>query len=281
MTIMRTILILLLTSSFASAADPKIQRDVAYAEPKNERQMLDVYAPAEGKNHPIIVWIHGGAWRAGSKAGMQQKPQAFVDKGFVFVSTTYRFVPNVTVKEMTGDIAKAIHWVHDHAKEFGGDPDTIFVMGHSAGAHLAALVCTDESYLKAEGLSLANVRGCVPVDVSVYDIPKRLKDGGSVGPAAFTAIFGDTGESQREFSPAMHVAKGKNIPPFLILYVASRPDTKAQSQWFAEKLQEAGVAATVVAAEGKTHGTINSDLGLPDDKPTKAVFDFLDGVLKK
>ena len=133
---------------------------------------------------------------------MQNKPQAFVDKGFVFVSTTYRFLPNVTVKQMTGDIAKAIRWVHDHAKEFGGDPDTIFVMGHSAGAHLAALVCTDDSYLKAEGLSLSIIRGCVPVDVSVYDIPKRLKDGGSVSPAALTAIFGETEELQRDLSPA-------------------------------------------------------------------------------
>ncbi|HZK82401.1 MAG TPA: alpha/beta hydrolase, partial [Humisphaera sp.] len=211
-----------LTTRKVLAADPQIRRDVAYAEPKNERQMLDVYSPAEGKNHPVVVWIHGGGWRAGSKAGMQNKPQTFVDKGFVFVSTTYRFLPNVTVKQMTGDIAKAIRWVHEHAKEFGGDPDTIFVMGHSAGAHLAALVCTDDSYLKAEGLSLSIIRGCVPVDVSVYDIPKRLKDGGSVSPAALTAIFGETEELQRDLSPAAHVAKGKHIPPFLILYVADR-----------------------------------------------------------
>ena len=276
---MRIVLAILLLTSTVFAAEPHIQRDVPYAEPKNERQMLDVYSPAEGKNHPIVVWIHGGGWRAGSKAGMQNKPQAFVDKGVVFVSTTYRFVPNVTVKEMTGDVAKAIRWAHDHAKEFGGDPDTIFVMGHSAGAHLAALVCTDDSYLKAEGLSLSIIRGCVPVDVSVYDIPKRLKDGGSVSPAVFKSTFGETEESQREFSPVAHIARDKHIPPFLILYVATRPDTKAQSQWLADKLHEAGVAATVVPAEGKTHGTINSDLGLADDKPTKAVFEFLDGVL--
>ncbi len=101
---------------------------------------------------------------------VQRKPQAFVDKGFVFVSVNYRFVPDVTVNEMTGDIAKAIKWVHDHAGDYGGDPKTIFVAGHSAGAHLAALVCTDESYLKAEGLSLSNIKGCIPVDTAVYDI---------------------------------------------------------------------------------------------------------------
>ena len=136
------------------------------------------------------------------------------------------------------------------------------------------LVCTDDSYLKAEGLSLEIIRGCVPIDVSVYDIPKRLKDGGSVSPSTFTAIFGTTEESQQELSPAAHVAKDRHIPPFLILHVADRADTKAPSHWFADKLNEAGISATVVPAEGKTHGTIGPDLGLPEDKPTKAVFDY-------
>ena len=278
---MKSTLVFLLLASTALAADPQVQRDVAYFEPKNERQTLDVYSPTEGKNHPVIVWVHGGGWTKGNKNGMQQKPQAFTDKGFIFVPINYRFVPNVTVKEMTGDIAKAIRWVHEHAKEFGGNPNSIFVMGHSAGAHLAALVCTDDRYLKAEGLSLAIIKGCVPIDVSVYDIPKRLKDGGSVSPETFKAVFGETEESHRDLSPAAHVAKGKNIPSFLILHVADRADTKAQSDWLAGKLTEVGVSAKVVAAEGKNHGTINSDLGLPDDKPTKELFEFMDGVLKK
>src|SRR5204863_4465580 len=127
------------------------------------------------------------------------KPQAFTEKGFVFVSTNYRFVPKVSVKEMTGDIAKAIHWAHDHAKDYGGDPNSIIVMGHSAGAHLAALVCTDDRYLKAEKLSLSIIKGCVPVDVSVYDIPKRFKDGGALPPAFLKQVFGETEDSQRDY----------------------------------------------------------------------------------
>src|SRR5262245_50371403 len=120
--------ILCLASTQLLAAEPKIQRDIAYAEPKTERRMLDVYAPAEGKDHPVVVWIHGGGWRAGNKQGVQQKPQAFVEKGYVFVAINYRFVPQVTVKEMTGDVAKAIRWVHDHAQDIGGKVDSIFVM---------------------------------------------------------------------------------------------------------------------------------------------------------
>jgi arylformamidase len=210
-----------------------------------------------------------------------KKPQAFVDKGYVFVATNHRFFPNVTVKEMTGDIAKAIRWVHDHAKEYSGDPDSIFVMGHSAGAHLAALVCTDDRYLKAEGLPLSVIKGCVPVDTAVYDVEKQIATVGSPRAAVYSGVFGTTASSQKDVSPITFVAKDKNIPAFLILHVADRPDSKAQSQMFTDKLKEVGVSAKVNAAEGKTHGTINSDLGQPDDKPTKELFEFLSGVLKK
>ncbi|MBA4192031.1 MAG: alpha/beta hydrolase [Planctomycetaceae bacterium] len=278
---MRSIAVLFFLASPLHAAEPKVQRDVAYAEPKNERQTLDVYAPAEGKDRPIIFWIHGGGWKAGDKKSVLKKPQIFVDRGFVFVAANYRFVPNVTVKEMVGDLAKAIRWIHDHAKEFGGDPNSIIVMGHSAGAQMAALVCTDDSYLKAEKLSLAILKGCVPVDCSFYDIPKRVKDGGDTSPATIKEIFTDKEDTQRDYSAVAHIAKGKHIPSFLILHVASRADTKPQAHWLADQLKAADVSAKVVAAEGKTHGTINSDLGLPDDKPTKELFEFLDGVLKK
>src|SRR5262249_51441897 len=132
-TIMNTVAPLLFLACPLLAAEPMVQRGLPYAESKNERQTLDVYAPAVGKDHPVIIWIHGGGGRQGDKKNVQHKPQAFTEKGFVFVSTNYRFVPDVTVKEMTADIAKAIRWAHDHAKDYGGDPNSIYVMGHSAG----------------------------------------------------------------------------------------------------------------------------------------------------
>src|SRR5262245_23259333 len=160
MRIATPVLFLLLASPLL-AAEPKAHRGLAYAEPKNERQTLDVYATVGGKNRPVVVWIHGGGWQAGDKKDVHGKPQAFADKGFVFVSVNYRLLPKATIKEMAGDVAKAIRWVHDHARDYGGDPNTLFVMGHSAGAQLAALVCTDDRYLKAEKLSLSLVKGCV------------------------------------------------------------------------------------------------------------------------
>lgn len=273
---MRTlILLLLLLATPLLAADLRVHRDLAYAKPKNERHMLDVYAPTEGKDHPVIIWIHGGGWRNGDKRGVQQKPKAFVEKGFIFVSVNYRFVPQVTIKEMTADIAKAIKWVHDRAKDHDGDPDSIFVAGHSAGAHLAALVCTDDRYLKAEGLTLANIKGCFPVDTAAYDVPKQVAGVGGPRSVTYTSVFGSDEKTQKEFSPITHVAKDKHIPAFCLLHVADRPGSTAQSKAFAKALQDVGVDATVVPGEGKNHGTINRDLGVEGDKPTNAVFEFL------
>ena len=138
------------------------------------RQALDLYAPAEGEAHPVVFWIHGGGWQAGDKGEVQEKPRAFVDKGFVFVSAGYRLLPEASIKEMAGDLAKALAWVHDHAEDYGGDPDTIAVAGHSAGAQLAALICTDHRYLEAEGLSPSILKGCVPVDGDTYDVPLQV-----------------------------------------------------------------------------------------------------------
>lgn len=170
---MRSVLMsaVLLVAASAVAAEMQVHRDLPYVESSDSHQASDLYAPQDGKDHPVVVWIHGGGWRRGDKAPMQHKPQALVDKGFLFVSINYRFVPDVTLQQMMGDVAKAIRWVHGHARQYGGDPSAIYVMGHSAGAHLAALVCTDNRYLKAEGLPLAILKGCVPVDVAAFDIP--------------------------------------------------------------------------------------------------------------
>src|SRR5580658_8878842 len=90
----------LLVASPAFAAEPLVHRDLPYAEPNSEWQTLDVYAPAEGTDHAIVFWIHGGGWETGNKSEVQAKPQAFVDHGFVFVSTNYRLFPKVTLKEI-------------------------------------------------------------------------------------------------------------------------------------------------------------------------------------
>ncbi len=279
MRIITPFLVLFLTTPVL-ADEPKAHRGLAYAEPKNERQMLDVYAPTKGTDLPVVVWIHGGGWQRGDKAEVHKKPQAFADQGFVFVALNYRLLPKATIKQMAEDVAKAIRWVHDHAQEYGGDPHTIIVMGHSAGAQLAALVCTDDRYLKGQKLSLALIKACVPVDGDTYDVVLQIATVEAKRAAIYRIKFGDE-QMQKELSSVTHVAKGKNIPPFLILHVADHPETKGQSQRLVKALQEAGISAKAYPAEGKNHTTINNDLGLATDRPTQEMFAFLSAVLKK
>jgi arylformamidase len=280
---------LLLAVAFLSDARAEdVKRNIPYADPAHERQVLDVYSPPEAKNLPVVFWIHGGGWQAGDKTSVQMKPKVFVDKGFVFVSTNYRLLPNVDMATIVRDVAKSIRWVHDHIAEHGGDPKRLFIMGHSAGAQLAALICTDDRYLKAEGLSLAITKGCVPVDGDTFDVPaiietaetRRRVHGLPQAKFGHREKFGNDPAKHRDFSAITHVAKDKGIPPFLILHVAEHPDTSAQAQRLGNVLKDAGLPVTVFGAKETTHNKINADLGLPDDPATKALFEFLGKALK-
>jgi acetyl esterase/lipase len=281
--------ILILFASLSNSQAQDVKRNIPYADPAHERHVLDIYSPSGAKNLPVVFWIHGGGWQTGDKSSVQQKPQAFVDKGFVFVSTNYRLLPDVEIETIFRDIAKSIHWVHDHIAEHGGDPKRLLIMGHSAGAQLAALVCIDDRYLKAEGFSLDIIKGCVPVDGDTYDVPAIIETGETrrrvhgQPPAKFghREKFGNDPAKHRDYSAVTHVAKDKGIPPFLILHVADHPDVSAQAQRLASVLKDAGVTVKVFGAKETSHTKINADLGLPDDPATKALFEFVGEALKK
>jgi acetyl esterase/lipase len=282
-----TLAIGLVLLSTARAQD--IKRDIPYVASGHQRQVLDIYAPAGAKNLPVVFWIHGGGWQTGDKSSVQLKPQAFMEKGFVYVSTNYRLLPEVDMGTIIRDVAKSIRWVHDHIAEHGGDPRRLLVMGHSAGAQLAAIVSIDDRYLKAEGLSLAIIKGCVPVDGDTFDVPaiietaetRRRVHGQSMPTFGHRQKFGNDPALHRDFSAVTHVASDKGIPPFLIVHVAEHPDTSAQAQRLASALKAANVPVKLFGGRETSHNKINADLGLPDNPGTKALFDFVDEALKK
>lgn len=281
---------LLIPFALLSAAHAQeVKKNIPYAQPAHERQVLDVYSPKGAKNLPVVFWIHGGGWQTGDKTSVQLKPQFFQDQGFVFVSTNYRLLPDVDMGTIVRDVAKSVRWVHDHIAEHGGDPERVFIMGHSAGAQLAALICTNDRYLKAEGLSLKMIKGCVPVDGDTYDVPAIIETAETrrrvhhLPQAKFghREKFGNSEEKHRDFSAVTHVAKDKGISPFLILHVADHPDTTAQAQRLGNVLKDAGLPVTVFGGKETNHNKLNADLGLPDDPATKALLEFLDKALKK
>ncbi len=277
----------------SAGADDKtlnVTRDIPYTtEAADPLQTLDVYAPPNAKSLPVVVWIHGGGWQAGDKRSVDAKPQAFVDHGFVFVSVNYRLLPAVIMADILHDVAKSVGWVHRHVAEYGGDPERLLVMGHSAGAQLAALLCTDERYLKAEGVSFTSLKGCVPLDGDTYDIPLVITTATEARKAAgkpepkfgHREKFEGTPEKWAEYSAVNHVAKDKGIPPFLLLHVTTDPSTTAQAQRLGAELTKAGVPAKLFGASDTNHVKLDHDLGTEGDPSTREVYAFVDGILKR
>ena len=283
-----TCLLLLAAASLSEAHAQRVTRDVPYGT-AHERQVLDVFAPEGANNLPVVFWIHGGGWQTGDKSMVARKPQAFMEAGFVFVSINHRLLPSVGMAAITGDVARALGWVHKNIATYGGDPTRLLVMGHSSGGQLAALMCTDDRYAKAEGYSLAVIKGCVPVDADTFDIPAIIEVAETRARAHDLPLptyghrqkFGDDPMKHRDFSAVTHVARNKGIPPFLILHIAGHPDTGAQARRLAAVLATAGVSARVVAGREATHASINDNIGAPDDPVTAELFAFVAGALKR
>jgi acetyl esterase/lipase len=277
----------LLPLTTAMAASFTVTRDIPYAPTGHARHTLDVYAPAGANGLPVVFWIHGGGWTSGSKGEVDLKPACFTAKGCIVVSTNYRLLPEVDMGTLVGDVARALGWVHRSIAAHGGDPDRIFVMGYSAGAQLAALLCTDDRLLRAEGVPVSALRGCVPVDGDTFDLPaiiataetRRRVHGQPEPKATHRAKFG-TEAQHREFSAVTHIAPGKGIPPFLILHIEANPDTTIQARRLGTALASAGIPARVLGDPEATHRSIDRRLGEPGHPNTEAVLAFLTAQLE-
>jgi acetyl esterase/lipase len=135
--------------------------DLAYG--SDARQRLDVFAPkgASAATHPIVVFFYGGSWTMGRKSEYAFVGAALAARGFVTVIPDYRLYPQVRFPLFMDDAARAVTWVQQHAKEFGGDPERLVLMGHSAGAHMAALLALNDAYLVKAGIRPHTILGLV------------------------------------------------------------------------------------------------------------------------
>ncbi len=260
------------------ASPPLVTRDIQYiSRPDSPARLnqLDVYTPGTPGPNPVMVFIHGGSWRFGDKRMVGNKVEAFTAAGYVFVSINYRLSPAVQHPAHAEDCGLAVSWVHKNIAQYGGDPNRIFVMGHSAGAHLAALISTDETYLKAGGCPLSAIRGTIVLDGGGYDIPKMVTSGELFAEGRYERAFGKNAEVWKGASPVSHVAKDKQIPPFLLVHAGARAASQEQADELATALKKAGVTAGMFDAADKNHITLNRNIGKEGDGTTKAMFDFL------
>jgi len=247
------------------------------------RQLLDVYYDADDlmTKKPVIVWIHGGAWKFGNKShSLTNKAPTFTEEGYVFVAINYRFHPDVTWREQASDVAAACKWVTQNISRYGGNPDSLILMGHSAGAHLAALTGADHSYLRAQKISMAKVRAVILLDGAGYDLPSVMQASHGLHLRVYKDVFGNNPKELKAASPISHFSKGQLSPAYFIVPVEDRALSVEQSEKLAAKINSSGNRASVYLAKDRNHTTLNKKLGELGDAPTQAILNFLSKLLK-
>jgi arylformamidase len=267
-------------SAQADVPDAKGKQTLSYGPDKF--QNLDFYPAANANRRaPLIVFVHGGGWKRGSKdnADGNWKAPHYTQAGYAYASINYRLVPDATVEQQGADVASSLRYLIDNAARLGFDPDRIVIMGHSAGAHLVALVGTDERYLKAAGLSFAALDGVVPIDGACYDVEKQLQIGSDFMKDTYVEAFGTDPVRQRALSPTLHAA-APNAPSFLIIHV-QRKDGVAQSIGLETALKRGRTRVERKEFDGRGltgHMEINRQLGNPDYAATPVVDAWLKRV---
>jgi acetyl esterase/lipase len=269
-------------------------RDILYCklkdDPHRARHRLDVYRPRGKGPFPVLVFLHGGGWMIGKKDnylglyGYGTIARCLAERGLVVVLPNYRLSPAVRHPAHIEDVARAFAWACRNARRYGGDPRRVFVGGHSAGGHLAALLATDPRYLRKVGLGPQAVRAVVALSgvYRVDNLDLRLVLNGPAGARLLEAearplalVFGDA-ETAREASPLSHVRRG--LPPFLLVNAGwDLPPLKPMTRAFAAALKKSGCAVQVKTVSWRTHETLLFDILRRSAEPATVdlVVDFI------
>ena len=227
-----------------------ITRSIPYAE--KSRHTLDIFQPENAATAPVVVFFYGGGWRSGSKELYGYAGKALARRGYVAVVPDYRIYPEVRYPDFIEDGARAVRWVKDNVSRFGGDPEKIFLQGHSAGAHIAAMLAIDARWLRNVGLEPSrDIAGLIGI-AGPYDfLPLRDE--------ILKVIFGG---NLPETQPIFHVAPG--VPPALLLTGSrDRRVEPGNATRLAARLCAAGNVATVRTYRGVGHLVIISAFAPP------------------
>ena len=168
---------------------------------------LDIYAPPGARDLPVVVFFHGGNWQSGKRQWYRWMGETLARHGLVVAIPDYRKYPQVRMEGFMSDASHAVAWVHKHAAAYGGDPQALFLMGHSAGAHIAALLATNVRWLEPAGLCPRRLAGFIGL-AGPYDFLP-------LGAPAYIGMFGATPKAQARSQPVNFVDGDE--PPMLLL----------------------------------------------------------------
>ncbi len=273
-----------------------VRADVAYLESGDPKHQLNLFLPladsVRAAPWPVVVFVHGGGWTEGDRdytfggEDLYNNIGRFLARhGIGAATVSYRLMPGVTWREQVADVAAATGWLHRHIGSYGGNPDGIFLMGHSAGAYLATFAALDAQQLQQVGVPPRAVCGVIPVSGAALDLADRetyllennfdyyswrfspdrvARDAPPAVPAAW----------QQEASPINQVRAG--APPFLILFAGGETEAlQRQSRLLAAALRENAVETRIVVVPGQSHSRIVPTLSRGDRTAGPAVLDFV------
>jgi acetyl esterase/lipase len=249
-----------------------VQRLENLAYGSDPAQRLDVYLPPDARHAPVILMVHGGAWVIGDKAMgrvVDAKVARWASRGFIFVSINYRMLPAAAPDVQLQDVARALAFAQVRAAEWGGDAQRFVLMGHSAGAHLVALLAANPGAAQLSGLQ--PVLGTVALDSAAMNLGEIMSQKHY---RLYDKPFGDDPVYWQRMSPTLNLRAG--AAPFLAVCSSRRDESSRQARQFAERAGSLGIRAQVLSQD-LSHGEINSQLGLPGAY-TAAVENFLAGL---
>ena len=179
----------------------------------DQKHRLDLYLPDSKSPVPVLMFIHGGGWKFGDRWQYPLLGRQMAKRGFAFAAISYRLSPGVKHPEHIKDCARAFAWLYRNVAKYGGDPQQMFVMGHSAGGHLTALLALDSKWIEAQGVPAGSIRGAIPIS-GVLEVPDPGKEPKS-SRNMFQNAFGQNKALRREANPINHI-KGSDVPLLVI-----------------------------------------------------------------
>jgi acetyl esterase/lipase len=235
-----------------SSNGARVEKNIAYG--AGPRRTLDVFAPRDVRNAPVAVFFYGGSWQNGDKQTYQFVASALAAKGIVTIVPDYRVYPEVHFEGFLNDAAKAVRWTRDHARHYGGDPSKLFLVGHSAGAYIAAMLALDDKWLRRHDMSPArDLKGFVGISGPYDFLPSNDEK--------ITDIF-STAKTESQSQP-VNYASGKRPPALLLHGTTDTTVYPRNSTELADKLRAAGSPVEIKLYPGVGHLGIIGAMGSP------------------
>jgi acetyl esterase/lipase len=269
---------ILLNNSPQPSDGVTVFRDIVYYDgpfSNPQRENLDVYVPPGRTDFPVVFFVFGGMYRNGDKSRWAYQAQTLAREGLGVVAINYRTTDGspqqVVFPAQEVDVARAFKWTYNHIADYGGNPEKIVLMGHSAGGGLVSLLATDHSYLAAQGLSPDLIKGVIGISAGLYDMTGFTSP--TIPGYPFTDIFGDV-EQMWNVSPLKYVDGTQ--PPFLVLYASNdNPGFAEDNTAFYQALVNAGSEAELHMIPGRNHQMIIGDAARPGDPAREYILRFI------